>query len=159
MKKRTAVIAALVSLMPLGQTLMIGTSATLTSAAVMFSVPQKVRAESAIFYYKRGIKKYQEEDYSGCIAELTKAIEINSSFLNYYLYRANCKYFSRDFYGSISDLNKAINIGGKFLPEAYVARGISKKIIGDIKGACSDWRKASSLGDKDAAKWVRSGCN
>ena len=42
--------------------------------------------------------------------------------------------------------------------EAYSNRGVAKEPIGDIKGACADWRKASSLGDKDAASWVKNHC-
>ena len=41
---------------------------------------------------------------------------------------------------------------------AFRNRGIAKEEIGDMKGACSDWRKASSLGDEDAAKWVKEDC-
>ena len=42
--------------------------------------------------------------------------------------------------------------------DAYVKRGIAKEEIGDMNGACSDWKKASSLGDEDSAKWVRNEC-
>ncbi len=49
MKKRTAVIGALVSLMPLGQPLLIGGGAAVTSAAVMLSVPEKVNAQTKYF--------------------------------------------------------------------------------------------------------------
>jgi len=98
------------------------------------------------------------KDYSGCISELTKAIAINSSNATYYFYRGNCKYFATDVYGAISDITKSIEIGGQFLPKAYVQRGIVKMTIGDEKGACSDWRKASSLGNEIAAQWVRDKC-
>tara|TARA_B100000700_G_scaffold314504_1_gene401182 strand:+ start:2700 stop:2879 length:180 start_codon:yes stop_codon:yes gene_type:complete len=57
MKKRTAVIGALVSLLPLGQPLVIGTGAALTITVMMFSVPEKAHAESVDFYFNRGIKK------------------------------------------------------------------------------------------------------
>ena len=36
--------------------------------------------------------------------------------------------------------------------------GISKEKIGDIKGACDDWIKASSLGNERTAEWVRDQC-
>ena len=49
MKKRTAVIGALVSLLPMGQPLVIGGGAALTSAAVMLSVPEKVNAQTKNF--------------------------------------------------------------------------------------------------------------
>ena len=50
MKKRTAVIGALVSLLPMGQPLVIGTGAALTSAGVMLTVPEKVNAENVEYY-------------------------------------------------------------------------------------------------------------
>jgi len=30
--------------------------------------------------------------------------------------------------------------------------------VGDLKAACSDWRKANELGQKDAGEWVRGQC-
>ena len=57
MKKRTAVLGALVSLLPLGQPLVIGTGAVFMSAGVMLSLPAKVNAESATFYFNRGYNK------------------------------------------------------------------------------------------------------
>ena len=49
----------------------------------------------------------------------------------------------------ISDINKGA---------AYKNRGISKELINDLNGACSDWREAARLGDEDSAKWVRDQC-
>ena len=43
--------------------------------------------------------------------------------------------------------------------EDYFNRGVSKENLGDLNGACADWRKAASLGNSTAAKWVRSFCN
>ena len=43
--------------------------------------------------------------------------------------------------------------------EAYSNRGISKESLGDLNGACADWKKAAELGDTDAAKWVANQCN
>ena len=57
MKLRNTAIAAALSLMPIGQTLMVGTGAALTTTAVLLSVPEKAQAESAEFYYNRGIAK------------------------------------------------------------------------------------------------------
>ncbi len=45
MQKRTALIGTLVSLLPIGQPLVIGTGTALTSAAVMLTVPKKVNAQ------------------------------------------------------------------------------------------------------------------
>ena len=69
MKLRHTAIAAALSLVPLGQPLVIGTGAVLTSAAVMLSVSQKANAESAVFYYNRGTNKDNAGDYFGAITD------------------------------------------------------------------------------------------
>ena len=37
---------------------------------------------------------------------------------------------------------------------AYLNRGVAKENLGDMKGACADWRKAAELGDEEAKKLV-----
>ncbi len=160
MKKRITAIAAALSLMPLGQSFLIGTGAALTSTAVMLSVPQRVKAESAEFYFKRAFAKEEAGDYSGAILDYTKAIEeytmSEENLATSYGNRGMVKDKIGDTYGAISDLNKAIKIDPS--RNKYRGRGIAKERIGDMKGACADWRKASSLGDEEAAKWVRNQC-
>ena len=51
MKKRTAAIAAFLSLMSIGQALVIGSGAALTSAVVMLFVPEKASAEYSDVYF------------------------------------------------------------------------------------------------------------
>ena len=62
-----------------------------------------------------------------------------------------------DFSGAISDYSKVIEINPNYV-YAYVNRGVEKNKVGDIKGACFDWTKASGFGDEDAAKWVKEYC-
>ena len=62
-----------------------------------------------------------------------------------------------DVQGSITDYNKAIEINPQ-LPDAYKNRGLAKELVRDLKGACADWKEASSLGDMNAAGWVRDQC-
>ena len=225
MKKRTAVIGALVSLLPLGQPLVIGKGAVLTSAGLILAIPDQAQAETADFYYNRGIEKQDKGDYYGAISDYTKAIKINPRDAEAYHNRASAKeslndyegalkdyekavhidpsdlsyqgvgvtknalgdhygaisaynksikinkrnadvYYNRantkgrdleDYYGAISDYNKAIEIKPNYV-FAYSNRGFAKKLIGDMKGACSDWRKASSLGSQKSAKRVRNQC-
>ncbi len=157
MKKRTAIIGALMSLVPFGQPLVIGTGAALTNAAVMLSFSETAQAESAIFYYNRGIDKKDSGDYYGAISDYTKAIEINPRYAEAYNNRGSVKDNLEDYYGAISDYNKAIEINPR-LAVAYGNRGIAKKRIGDILGACADWRQSASLGKENAARWVRNQC-
>ena len=77
MKKRTAIIGALVSLMPMGQMVLIQTGAALTSAAVMLSVSEKAKGESAAFYYNRAQAKLYLANYSGSIPDSSKTIQLD----------------------------------------------------------------------------------
>ena len=161
MKKRTAIIGALVSLLPLGQPWVIGTSAVLTSAGMIFAIPDKAQAESAEFYFKRAFKKENAGDYAGAILDYTKAIEeytmSKENLASAYGNRGMAKDNNGDTYGAISDLNKAIKIDPTMLK--YRSRGIAKWKIRDMKGACADWRETASLSPNDAAaQWVRNQC-
>ena len=152
MKKRTALIGALLSFIPLGQPLMIG-----TSAVVMLSVPNTAKAETAAFYYNRGIDKKRAGDYYGAIEDYNKAIQLNPRYANAYINRGNAKSKLNDEYGAIADYNKAIELNPTE-SLAYKNRGISKENLGDLKGACADWREATYRGAQDTARWVMNQC-
>ena len=113
MKKRTAVIAALVSLMPMGQSLVIGTGATLTSAALILSVPEKAKAETGDVYFDRAYDKAEKGDYYGAIADYTKVIEINPRNAAAYNNRGSAKSNLNDDYGAIADYTKAMRLTQK----------------------------------------------
>jgi len=74
MKKRTAAIAAFLSLMSIGQALVIGSGAALTSAVVMLFVPEKAQAEYSDVYFYRGRDKYHDGDYYGAICDFNKEL-------------------------------------------------------------------------------------
>ena len=161
MKKTTAVIAFFVSLLPIGQPLLIGTGAALTSTAVILAVTKKAKAESAVFYYKRGLRKRQSGDINGAISDYSKAIDIDPTFFDAFYNRGNAKSFGlRDFSSAISDYTKAIQLNPreKRIASVYGNRGISKIQLKDVKGACSDWRKALSLGERGTSQWIRDFC-
>jgi len=119
MKKRTAVFGALVSLLPLGQLLVIGTGAALTSAAVMLSVPRSVNAESEQFYIQRAMRKSESKDWYGGISDLTKAIEINPNSATAYEGRGLMKGVIGDEVGACSDVKKASLLGSKSATQTY----------------------------------------
>ena len=64
------------------------------------------------------------------------------------------------YYEAISDYSKAILINKKY-SDAFLNRSVSKTEIGDIKGACTDARKAKSLGYKSVEneKWIKENCS
>lgn len=60
--------------------------------------------------------------------------------------------------GAIADYTKAIEINPKD-EIAYSNRGLTKKSQGDMKEACSDWKKAAELGNNAiAAQWFNKEC-
>ncbi len=155
MKKRTAVIGALVASLPMGQPLVIGTGAALTSAAVMLSVPQTVRAESAEFYFNRASRKQDTGDFNGAIEDLTRSIQIDPTVGVSYYNRGNIKgQYLGEYYGAISDFDKAISLG---YTDAYNNRGNSKKLIEDYHGAIEDFTKAIELDSTDSFAFYNRG--
>ena len=91
MKKRTAFIGAILSLIPLGQPLLIGTGAALISSAVIHSLSAKAETNNANSFFKKGLKKYDQDDFRGALSEFTKAIKINSEYGDAYYYRGRVK--------------------------------------------------------------------
>ena len=122
--------------------------------------PQDVRA-----YNFRGIAKYVLKDYQGAIADYTKAIEINQWNDDSWYQRGITKYVLEDYQGAIDDYTKSIEIVdnrgrpfNKVDAERYTNRGIALEVIGNLKDACMDWKKAVDLGDTRPIEWVRKQC-
>ena len=109
-------------------------------------------------YLNRGISKANLQDYTGAIADYTKAIEIDPNYALAYVNRGISKANLQDYTGAIADFTKAIEIDPNYA-DAYGNRGVSKEILGDLNGACADWKKAAALGHTKAAQWVANQCN
>ena len=127
MKKRTAFIGAILSLIPLGHPLIIKTGVVLSTTGFMLYVPEKAIAGDIWFYLDRADSKGSSGDWYGAISEFNKALKTNSSR---------------------KDL----------IALSYFGRGAAKEKIRDMKGACSDWRKALSLGADYAKIYVKKKC-
>ncbi len=68
MTRRTAALAAALSLLPLGQPLVLGSTSALATGAVLLSI-QKADAQSAQVFIKHGYGKIQLGEYQGAIAQ------------------------------------------------------------------------------------------
>ena len=142
--KRTTAIAAALSLMPLGQPLIIGTGAVLTNVAIILSAPEKAQANPPLrkardsqgrdmrFYINRGYKKAKEGDRRGAHSDYTTAINMHD----------------RDPYGP--DL-----INYQF---ALHFRGLNHGARGNYRAACSDFKKAARFGSKPAKREFLESC-
>ena len=157
MKKRTAFIGAILSLIPFGQPLIIKTGVVLSGSALVILMPEKVNAESANFYDKQGLKEWNNNNFSAAIRNYNKAIEIEPNNALFYGKRGNCYYQLGDFYKAITDYNKSLQLNPND-KAIFLFRGMAKQKIGFIKGACSDWKMSSALGKELPAEIVSKIC-
>ena len=63
----------------------------------------------------------------------------------------------KDAFGAIRWFDKAISVSPKYA-YAYRSRGIAKELMGDMQGACSDWRQAKTYGNKQVEAWIKAQC-
>ena len=167
MKKRTAFIGAILSFIPFGQPLLINTSAVLSTTGLMLSVSKRVKAESidkdlnqdiAKVYFEYGVKDANSKNFIKAINYFTKAIELDSNYVDAYYERGVSNFYLKFYLKAIVDFTKAIEINpnnGWY----YFSRGWAKKILKD-KSACIDAKKAIDLGYIDPLNldWVKRNC-
>ena len=72
----------------------------LLSFILLFS--QVAYGQTAEEYFKKGITKFELQDFRGAISDYSKAIEINPKFANAYINRANAKLELQDNRGAIA---------------------------------------------------------
>ena len=157
MKKLTAFISVILSLIPIWQPLFIKTGLVLSSSTFILSLPEKVIAKSAYSYFTNGLDKVKKKDYYGAISDLNKAIKIDPNFAQAYHWRGLAKLRINDFSAALLDINKTL----QFLPNdefVWGSLGLVEMARGDMKSACFAWRKASALGYENATKWVNKSC-
>ena len=155
MKKRTAFIGAILSLLPLGQPLLFKSSVLLSASGIILSFPEKANARDAAFYIIRGEKKLKSNNYYGAIKDFSRAIEIDPYNGLAYDYRGLSKWNIQDLEGALYDFNKAIEIE-PYNGAPYNNRGMVLNAMGDSYLACQDFKKAVSLGLEFTKRWFYS---
>jgi len=147
MKKRTAFIGAILSLIPFGQSLFFKTGIVLSGSALIIALPEKVFANTCEKYFSEAYIKSNSDDHKGAIVFYSKAINSgcdNTNLSTAYYNRGFSKNELRNFSEAISDFNEAIEINPQY-SQAYLNRGYSKHHLGDYYGAISDFNKAIEI--------------
>tara|TARA_Y100000746_G_C15159339_1_gene308449 strand:- start:93 stop:473 length:381 start_codon:yes stop_codon:yes gene_type:complete len=111
MKKPTALIGAILSLIPLGQPFFIKTGVFLSTTSMMLFLPEKVNSESSDFYFNRAYEKGERGDHYGAISDYNKAIEIDPNDTDLYVNRGVSKENIGDIKGACVDAKKAVSLG------------------------------------------------
>ena len=144
---------------------MILANVTASTAEIALSA-SKTQAQSAIFYYNRGIDKYNDDDYYGAIAEFGKAIEVEPRFGYSFLLRGYSRLRLKDTKSAIDDFNMALKIFPNYKfksykkETAYYYLGLAYGQFNDAKKAIVYFAKAEDGYNKDAEYfYVRGAAN
>ena len=123
-------------------------------ALASYGISAQTTAEE---YLNSAVSKFYLDNMEGAIVDYTKAIKIDSNYVEAYRKRGLAKEELKDFSGAIVDYSRAIKIDPNYAT-AYFNRGVCKFYLGDMIGACKDARKAKALGD-DASILINKVCN
>ena len=148
MKKRSAFFGAILSLIPLGQPLLIKTGLFLSSFAVTLSLPAKVIAESAKSLNKKGMQEYEKGDHYAAISYYSKAIKKEPNEPAYWNNRGLSKNLIGDLNGAINDFQRAV-IVDKNYDEAFGNLCAVNIDLEDYYGAISSCNKAIKISLKE----------
>ena len=119
MKKRISFILTILTLIPSGQVFLLKKGAVFSTTAISILHFAEVNAESASFYFERGIKKQNELNYRDAIRDFTKAIELYPNYFEAFFNRGFSKGALDDIEEAIKDLTKAIELNSEYA-EAYI---------------------------------------
>ena len=107
-----------------------------------------VRAESAKFYFDRGVEEGKKGRFDQAIADFTKAIEINPRLVEAYIHRGVAYNQKGQIDQAISDFNKVLEINPRN-PEAYYNRGCAYGSKGKHDQAIADFTNALGINPRD----------
>ncbi len=113
------------------------------------------KAQAAI-YGQSGMNKFTDEDFEGCISDMSDAIKNDPSSEVYFSLRGFA-YIQLDMYDeALSDFSEAVNLGTENVG-VYEKRGMIYAERDQPDEALSDFDKAIGLGSEDAIVFLRRG--
>ena len=148
MKKRTPLFCALLSLIPLGQSLIIKTGFVLTNTGLMLTFPEKAHAESANNYYQLGRNDFKKGNFYQAISNFNKALKIKPDFAQVYVSSCGAKINIGMYADALKDCDRALSIS-KSSKSVYIDKATlfanrcgAKLHVGDLYEAIFDCNKA-----------------
>ncbi len=107
--------------------------------------------------FNRAYYKSELKDYKGALRDLNQLLAIDPSNGTAIYNRARANANLKRNISAIKDYSRAISKEIE-LQYSYFNRGILKELIGDAKGACSDWGKGIEKGNKRAKNVFTENC-
>lgn len=111
---------------------------------------------TATDFFERGVKKGEEEDWQGAIADFTEALRLNPNLIEAYNNRGTAYSILGENPKAIADYNEAIRLMPNE-PEAYYNRGVTYREMKDYPGAIADFSQSIRLSSKDAVSYFNRG--
>jgi tetratricopeptide (TPR) repeat protein len=105
---------------------------------------------------KSGMDKYYDEDFKGAIDDFTKAIELDSNFVDAYSSRGYAKNNLKDYKGAIADFSKSILLDPGNVNN-YLMRAKIRDVVLDYKEAINDYTKGIELYPKSYGLYSQRG--
>ena len=153
MKKRTAFIGAILSLIPLGQPLIIKTGVVLSTTGLIFFHAEKTLANSFNVDYDNAIELFDQKKYSEAISKFAKILKTYSNLSK--AQESDIYLFLAMSHGYLNKHNAALEFNNKSIylnplnSVLYLDRANTKFQLNDKKGACSDMRVGFELSGDD----------
>ena len=153
MKKRTAFVGAILSLIPLVQPILIKTGVVLSTTGVMFFHAEKSLANSFNVDFDNGKNLFLLKKYNKAISVFAKILKKNPNLSNgqksdIYLFLAMSHGYLNKHNAALEFNNKSISLN-PMNPTLYLDRANTKFQLNDKKGACSDMRVGFELSGDD----------
>jgi tetratricopeptide (TPR) repeat protein len=107
-------------------------------------------------WFYRGVKKGDEQDWQGAIADFSEAIRLNPNLIEAYNDRGTAYSILGENAKAIADFNEAIRLKPND-PEAYYNRGVTYRELKDYPNAIADFSQSIRLSPKDAVSYFNRG--
>lgn len=107
--------------------------------------------------YDYAIAMYEAGYYLEALRQINQCILLKADNAAYYIARGNIYMKTNSYKYAIQDYAMALDLGQPSA-EVYLLKGYARSANGDEQGACSDWKKAASMGSLDAQSMVARYC-
>ena len=102
----------------------------------------------------RALNKEKLKDYAGAIRDYGLAIRGELNYTTAYYSRGTLQINLKNYQAAIADFDTVLMIDPKY-SEAYNNRGAAKHLMGNVAGACEDWKAAASRGLENSINNVK----
>jgi tetratricopeptide (TPR) repeat protein len=109
------------------------------SSQVLWSQDRFALVNASLF--EEGVKKQEQEDYSGAITDYTEFIKVHPNHLESYSNRGFAKAMQNDLQGALSDFDRVIELA-PHNADAYNARGNVNAMAGNLTASIRDFNQS-----------------